>query len=380
MSKHWCQLGVRRLRAIVPYDVAVTDERKFGDSFSFSSAQVVVRENFRNWYTSIVEYNRKYPGHEIEMAVAFQDHHSNFQDHGERETYRDGKHHAPHPRDGYDIRGQRVLSYEYAFKAFLEKFPEVKVIMPWNEPNRGGGAGNDKDDHGRGNWDVYLQDTNHKLNETCDQGKDGPSPEDTKKNDCGSWTAAAYWRVANQFANGKVLVAGEFAGGGPDGYIAEYKQHIRNEGWPLPKVWGIHPYTDVNRYQANGNSDNYRRHCRVPEPQDINFSIVFRDPQNKEDSCARTTKNFIDQIDEGYSGEDKRKFKIWLTEIGAEQNEHYDEDSQARATAFILNLSRVDDRITRIYYYTFERHPLAVLVIDGDVFKPRKAYHVLRNR
>lgn len=352
-NRDWAELGVRRLRAIAPYDVAVD-----------GVAESVPKARFDAWYAAVEAYNKAHPGpaEKIEMAVSFQDHFSGTRDY-EQQHYPDGRKHAPLVDHDYKVVNPRnpadsatVVSYASAIREFLKDYPDVGVIGPWNEANV---------DH-----ELYLKDNKHKL-------QDPHYPANPTTGSSGPYAAAYYWAAARDAslrlpaAQRPVLVAGEFA---TDGDLAEYTQDykkalIRIGVDPTEvKVWGVHPYADVLGFQDS----------------------------NGADTSARATRSFLESLYKTEDGRTDSRWKgghVWLTAVGAyyrrrtirngtDVDVQYSEGSQAGAAAFILRLPSIDRRITRIYYYDF-RGPSAAQdfgVIDFADGHRRKAYQVLQRR
>ena len=104
-----------------------------------------------------------------------------------------------------------------AFEAFRARYPDVRTIAPWNEPN---------------NRDARR----HPL---------GSDPE----------LAADYWLRANELCGGETtLVAGDFAGiPGDERYVHSYQKRLAKAG-ATPAVWAFHAHGDVNAFQERGST------------------------------------------------------------------------------------------------------------------------------
>jgi hypothetical protein len=103
----------------------------------------------------------------------------------------------------------KTKQYTRAIKAFVKKFPTVKVYSPWNEPEF-----------------IYRSLAR----------KPG--------------LAAAYFNALVRACRGCTIVAGDFyrpANQGLGSWIKAYKKGLRFK----PKAWAIHPYNDVRGHNAN---------------------------------------------------------------------------------------------------------------------------------
>jgi hypothetical protein len=194
-NKLWQGLNVRRVRAIVPYDVALRsqeDER---------------REDFEAWLTKAKEV-----GASTNVGLA--------------RIVGKGEGQAPdEPK------------YRRAFRAFVAAYgSRVDVIGPWNEPNylpTDGSRAKLPGGHG------YLDDP--------DGGCNGPNPTVAT---CGPRLAAHYYRWAAVDCPRCKLAAGEFAGNTRHAnYVQKYKLHL---GQHRPALWSVHNYGDVIRFQVSG--------------------------------------------------------------------------------------------------------------------------------
>jgi hypothetical protein len=188
-----------------------------------------------------------------------------------------------------------VAEYRVTFREFRARYPDVRVYAAWNEINHDGQPTHDH-------------------------------PE----------RAAAYYNVVKAECHGCLVVAGDVLDqAGMTSYLRRYRSHIHGE----PQAWGLHNYTDVNRFRARG----------------------------------------LQAMLKAVPGE------IWLTETGglvqlAERLER-DEQRAARATAFMLKLARSTPRVTRLYLYNWTgsdaraRFDSGLIAPDGTA---RPAYDVLK--
>ena len=278
-------LRVHRARAVVPYDVA---ERPAGDGR---------RRSFEGWLASA-------RAHGVEPFVTMYLSRS--------VTTASGQFLAPDAEE-----------FRRAFRAFRRTYPDVTLIAPWNEPNF---------------REHELRTPNGRrafYAASC--------PNETVEA-CGPLAAAMYYRIARRECPRCTIVAGEFAVGDLD-YMRAYKRFLRSH---RPKVWSIHPYVDVNRFQQSGN----RR--------------------------AAATRAFLAELSGTWArADDGTPSNVWLTEVGAyyqrpcepthracssgrivtcegDRCRVFGDDSQERAARFLMGMPEISRRITRIYYYNWQ--------------------------
>lgn len=188
-----------------------------------------------------------------------------------------------------------VAEFRDAFLAFRARYPQVRVYAAWNEINN---AAQPTYDH----------------------------PE----------RAAEYYDVVRANCPGCVVVAGDVLDApGMAGYLARYRRHLSS----APQIWGLHNYTDVNRFRDGG-----LRAMLAAVPG-----------------------------------------QIWLTETGGvvqlAGRLPRDEQRAARATAFALRLARAHPRVARLYLYNWTgtdpgaRFDSGLIAPDGTA---RPAYGVLK--
>lgn len=188
-----------------------------------------------------------------------------------------------------------VAEFGTTFRAFRARYPDVRVYAAWNEINHNGQPTHD-------------------------------SPE----------RAAEYYNVVKAQCHGCLVVAGDVLDqAGMTSYLRRYRSRIDGE----PQAWGLHNYTDVNRFRSRG----------------------------------------LKAMLKAVPGE------IWLTETGglvqlAKRLER-DEQRAARATAFTLKLARSTPRVARLYLYNWTgsdgkaRFDSGLIAPDGTA---RPAYDVLK--
>jgi hypothetical protein len=188
-----------------------------------------------------------------------------------------------------------VAEFRAAFLAFRARYPDVHVYAAWNEINT---AGQPTAGH----------------------------PE----------RAADYYDVVKANCPGCTVVAGDVLDQ-PDmtSYLARYRRHLDSQ----PRIWGLHNYTDVNRFRDSG------------------LRAMLADVPGE----------------------------IWLTETGGlvqlAERLPRDEQRAARATAYALKLARDHARVARLYLYNWTgsdpgaRFDSGLIAPDGT---PRPAYDVLK--
>jgi len=188
-----------------------------------------------------------------------------------------------------------VAAFKQAFLAFRKQFPEVKVFAPWNE-------------------------VNHKSQPTADH------PD----------RAAAYYDVVRENCAGCTVVAADVLDQeGMERYIQRFRSAVHGK----PRIWGLHNYSDTNRFRTKGTRAMLRA---VP-------------------------------------GE------IWVTETGGVasfgRSFPFDLKRQARALKYTFKLLDLSPRIRRLYVYNWTGAPAGARFdagltnADGS---PRPAYQVYK--
>jgi hypothetical protein len=113
-----------------------------------------------------------------------------------------------------------VASYQRDTKKFIKLFPYVRQYQPWNEANRGNIR--------------YRYET---LN--------SPSAP----------AAAAYYKALKQVCTGCTVLGLDVLDQPEVGpsirYITEFKRQIYRLRIPLPTMWGLHNYSDTNRFSSS---------------------------------------------------------------------------------------------------------------------------------
>ena len=193
-----------------------------------------------------------------------------------------------------------VAEFRDAFAAFRERYPDVRVYAAWNE-------------------------INHNSQPTDDNPR----------------RAAEYYNVVRAGCEECTVLAGDLLDE-PDmeRYLATYRRHLDGS----PRTWGLHNYSDTNRFRRRG---------------------------------LRSLLRAVDG-------------DVWLTETGGivrfGRNFPHSERRAARALRYALRLARSSDRVRRMYIYNWTGAPRDARfdagLVDPDRPSrrgaPRPAYEVLR--
>ena len=282
----WSGLNVVRARTLAPWNVALRDRQRDGS-----------RRQFEHWLQQALAHNVE-PYVTLWLGYA-----------ADTEKCPNNRCRVPSARE-----------YEHAFRAFRVAYPSVRLIGPWNEPNY-----DDRTDEIRR---YYTPDGSRRLN-------DPDCPRRVNTDNCGPLAAAFYWRIAKQVCgNDCTPIAGEFTGrhdARAQAYVDRYKTYLRSH---RPNVWAIHPYTDANRFQREG------------------------------DRSVPATNFLYDNLQGSWAtANDGRRSQIWLSAIGAYWRDGkgrvHGDASQRDTMAFIMRIptnSRAGEsgRVTRLYVYNFQ--------------------------
>ncbi len=160
-----------------------------------------------------------------------------------------------------------VSEFRAAFRSFRKRYPAVRVYGPWNEINHS------------------SQPTDH-------------APR----------RAAQYYNVVREECKDCTVLAGDLLDErGMVDYLKQYRRHLRG----TPEIWGLHNYSDTNRFQEEG---------------------------------LRTLLANV-------------KGDVWLTETGGivRFGRGFPEDPNraARAITHTFKLAREHERVKRIYFYNW---------------------------
>lgn len=117
-----------------------------------------------------------------------------------------------------------VTVYQRDVKKFLALFPKVKQYQAWNEANRG----------------TIVEIVKGKRHTAL------VSPSATQ--------SAQYYKALRAVCRGCSLTGLDILDGPSVSpslrYIGEYKHEIAHLKVPMPKLWGLHNYSDTNRFQS----------------------------------------------------------------------------------------------------------------------------------
>jgi hypothetical protein len=188
-----------------------------------------------------------------------------------------------------------VAAYTRAIDVFRARYPQVTTYAAWNE-------------------------INHKSQPTAN----APA------------RAAAYYNALRARCSGCTIVAGDLLDqAGAERYLARYVPHLAG----TPRLWGLHNYSDTNRFRSTG------------------------------------TRAFLRAV----------KGDVWLTETGGVASFGrafgFDLERQARAITYMVSLARSSKRIARLYIYNWTGAPrnarfdAGLTNPDGS---PRPAYAALK--
>jgi len=201
--------------------------------------------------------------------------------------------------------------YRKAITAFKAKYGKsVKDISPWNEVNR-------KFDPNRG------------------EGQPTWNKPDT---------VARYYGVATRvFPKSNIValdVLDQASVGSAVRYIGKFKAAVAKHKLPAVKIWGLHPYSDINRFSTS------------------------------------RTKAMLKAVG--------KKGDVWLTEasglvqFGADFP--YNEDRAAKANMCMFTIAKLTSRIKRLYVYGYLGSPSFDSGLVGADGQPRPGYTVVQKR
>jgi hypothetical protein len=201
--------------------------------------------------------------------------------------------------------------YQQDVRKFLKLFPHVHDYQPWNEANRG---------PVRYHYESY----------------NSPS----------ALAAAKYYKALKGICHGCTVLGLDILDQ-PDvypslNYIAEFQSEIHHLHTTMPRVWGLHDYSDTNRFES---------------------------------SRTRAILNAVPG-------------QVWLTETGgivkfggAFPNHHGSGlQRAARALSYMFTLASSNPRITRLYIYEWSGDPESAIFDAGLTdahHKPRPGYVVV---
>jgi hypothetical protein len=185
--------------------------------------------------------------------------------------------------------------FRYSFRAFRTQYPWIRDYSPWNE-------------------------VNHKSQPTYHKPK---------------W-AARYYNVVRASCRGCTIVAADVLDqGGLEKFLKTFRRFAKG----TPRIWGLHNYSDTNRFRETGTRSLLR--------------------------AVRGT--------------------VWLTETGGivkfASSLPYNKHRAARATKYMFKLARSNSRIKRLYIYAWQGHKVGTR-FDAGLVGPqgdrRPAYYVVK--
>jgi hypothetical protein len=196
-----------------------------------------------------------------------------------------------------------VKTYTKDMEDFVAMFPQVTLLTPWNEENRG---------NVRAPHDDY----------------DSPSPKQ----------AAEYYLALKKVCPACTIVGLDVLDSTSPSATIDYINQFKADVGPkrLPKIWGLHNYSETNRFEDNG------------------------------------TKAMLADI----------PGQLWLTETGGlaefKPSFKFNLKRQAKATKYMFALADSSSRIKRLYIYSWFGEPAKNRDFDAGLTNaaglPRAAY------
>lgn len=189
-----------------------------------------------------------------------------------------------------------AAEFRSSFRAFHKRYPAVRVYAPWNE-----------------------------LNHASQPTSDAPA------------RAAEYYNVVKDECPDCTVLAGDVLDQpGMGRYVKEYRRHLDG----TPAIWGLHNYSDTNRFRDSG------------------------------------LRELLDTV----------RGDVWLTETGGlvQFGKSFPRDGRraGRAVSYALRLARKHSRVKRIYLYNWtgakptDRFDSGLVGPNGE---PRPGYRRLRD-
>ena len=196
-----------------------------------------------------------------------------------------------------------LKTYTADIKRFLKEFPKVKLLQPWNEANRGyvsAGGGSYQSPSAAQSAAYYLD----------------------VRSLCHSCTVVGLDVLDSTDPSATVR------------YIKEFKRALGHHA--VPKLWGLHNYSDTNRFRSAGTR-----------------------------AVLRATTG-----------------QVWLTETGGiaklTPSFPFNLSRQVRATRYMFQLAAISRRITRLYIFQWTGGHVAKERFDAGLSdyrgRPRPAY------
>lgn len=207
-----------------------------------------------------------------------------------------------------------VAAYEKATKAFHKRYPKVKEVNTWNEINR------------------------------CQSGsRTEGQPKKLCKPSTGAKLLAAYYKSNRKIFKGAKIVPLNVLDESNPAPAIKYVKAFRKVAKPTPTYWGIHNYSDTNRFSSS------------------------------------RTKKIIAAIPKGK--------KVWLLETGGivrlGTSFPYNEARAAKALGCMFTIAKKFKQIERLYIYQFNGAAPGASFDAGLVSAagvPRAGYDVVKKR
>jgi hypothetical protein len=214
-------------------------------------------------------------------------------------------------KKGKEAKLPSVAAYTKELRRFKKAYPFVKEISPWNEVNRrsfklpGGGV------EGQPTWNKPKR-------------------------------AAEYYVAARKVFRGSKIVALDILDENNVRPALKYIRTFRRYAKPAPKIWGLHNYSDTNRFST------------------------------------QRTKAVLKATGSG---------ELWLTETGGivalGTSFPYDQNRAARALGCMFSLAKSNRRVKRLYIYHFNGEQRGAR-FDAGLVNPdntkRPGYAVVQKR
>jgi hypothetical protein len=214
-------------------------------------------------------------------------------------------------KKGKETKLPSVAEFTREIKRFKKAYPFVKDISPWNEVNR----------------------RSFKL---PDGGVEGQPTWNKPKR------AAEYYMASRKVFKGANIVALDILDENNVKPALNYIKKFKRYAKPAPKIWGLHNYSDTNRFGT------------------------------------KRTKAVLKATGKG---------QLWLTETGGivalGTSFPYNLDRAAKALGCMFTLAKTNPRITRLYMYQFNGAPRGAR-FDAGLINPdnslRPGYTVVQKR
>jgi hypothetical protein len=215
---------------------------------------------------------------------------------------------------GKEQKAPSASAYKKAIAKFKKAFPSIKEITVWNEINR------------------------------CQQGaRTEGQPRKLCKGTSAAKLLAAYYKAARQVFKGSKIAAIDVLDENNPAPAVKYIKAFKKYAKPSPKYWGIHNYSDTNRFQT------------------------------------KRTKALLAAIGKGK--------EVWATETGGivRLGNSFPEstDRAARALGCMFTIAKKYKAIKRLYVYQFHpgraSEPFDAGLIGTDDL-PRLGYTVVQKR